>query len=409
MHIPSERIYNEIRSEDASLWYVTANGDDDLAFLIKAPTSCIKALIAGCPLQLFFAVHKRFLCIGAKITDIPDSPVFISGVQRYGEEHQALIRALTKRRFPIFLFNEMDINLAWTNIELSEQDAYDVLKLIENKDELYVGPFTVEASHALDCFCYSVEESDAYPNAHVIPIHTASVTFDKWRATNNHFYSTHKSHHITIDEKNEGETFERIIWASLESVFPLTFYKSPLVKIGEKTRELTDVFSFYSYGSFLIEAKDLSIINAGYSRNQTRRIAGVQKQVKKAITQLVGASKAFLRGEAIFDADGVELKINRSIPPHCIILITELMHYGDWEEIEIQLMKAMKETGAFFHLLDLQELIALLKESSSEAEQFDYHLMKRLEIFIEHKSIFIRSQPALPEKKVELLFDYINK
>ena len=339
-------------------------------------------------------MKDSFLCTGVKIMDMPDSPVFISGVQRNEEEHQALIRALTERRVPLFLFNEMDVNLAWTIIELSEQESYDVLEFVGNEANLYTGPFSGEASHALDCFDYSVDRTHTYLNAHVIPIHTISVTLEQWRSTHNYFISDHESHCITIDEKNEGETFERAIWASLETVFPLTLYKNPQVIIGEKTRELTDVFSFYPYGSFLIEAKDLSVINAGYNRDQARRTAGIQKQVKKAITQLVGASKAFARGEAIFDADGNELNINRDQPPHCIILITELMHYGDWKEIEMQLMKAMNEAGAFFHLLDLRELIALLKGSSGQAELLDYNLIQRLKIFEEKQSIFIRSRPS---------------
>lgn len=73
--------------------------------------------------------------------DMPDSPVFISGVQRNEEEHQALIRALTERRVPLFLFNEMDVNLAWTIIELSEQESYDVLEFVGNEANLYTGHF----------------------------------------------------------------------------------------------------------------------------------------------------------------------------------------------------------------------------------------------------------------------------
>ena len=198
---------------------------------------------------------------------------------------------------------------------------------------------------------------------------------------------------IVIDEKDEGEILERTIWASLESVFPLKLYRSPQVKIGEKTRELTDVFSFYTYGCFFIEAKDLSVINAGYGRDSMRRTAGVQKQVKKAIKQLIGASKAFQHGETIFDVEGHELDIDRNQPPHCIVLITELMHYGDWKDIEIELVEAMQQTGAFFHLLDLRELIALLKGSSGKSELLDYNLMKRCKLFLETQSVFIRSQP----------------
>lgn len=396
MHLPSTRVYNEMRSEEASLWYVPANDGEELAFLIKAPTSSIKALIAGCPSKLVFGKKDSYLCVGVNILDMPDTPVFISGIQRELEEHSALIKALKEKKFPVFLFNEMDICLAWATIELIEEDANHVLDFINQK--LYVGSFTEEASHALDCFCFSVDNTNTYPGAHVIPTLEIAATLDQWKSNHIYFIDGCCRHHdITIDEKDEGEMFERAIWASLESVFPLTLHKSPQVQVGNKTREMTDVFSFYTYGSFFIEAKDLSVLNAGYHRDQKRRIAGVQKQVKKAIVQLVGASKVFMRGESIFEANGKELYVERKQPPHCIILITELMHCGDWSEIENQLVEAMQITGTFFHLLDLRELIALLKGSSGKAELLDYNLMKRCALFIEKKSIFIRSQPAPPK------------
>lgn len=54
MHIPSERVYNKMRAEAASIWYVPANDSKETAFIIKAPTPTLKALIAGCPIQLLF-------------------------------------------------------------------------------------------------------------------------------------------------------------------------------------------------------------------------------------------------------------------------------------------------------------------------------------------------------------------
>lgn len=394
MHIPSERVYREMNSEAASLWYLPANDGEEVSFLIKAPTSSIKALIAGCSLHLFFGKKDSLLCTGVKILDMPGSPVFISGIQRYFEEHHALIRALKERKFPVFLFNEMDICLAWSTLELTEKDAYNALEFIGQESDLYVGSFTTEASHVLDCFGYSVDTTNSLPNAHAIPICETCPDLENWQIIHNHFLSDHDSYAIIASEKDEGETFERAIWASLSSVFPSTLYKSPQVRIGGKMRELTDVFSFHSYGSFLIEAKDVSVLNAGYHRDQARRTAGVQKQIKKAITQLMGASKAFARDDVIFKANGDELIVDRTLPPHCIVLITELMHWGDWEEIVNQLMEAMKRTGTFFNLLDLHELIALLKVSSGKAELFDYNLMKRCKLFVEKQSVFIRIQPS---------------
>lgn len=323
---------------------------------------------------------------------MPDSPILISGIQKELEEHCALTRALNERTFPLFLYNEMDVCLAWTNAKLAA-DSKQALALIGQPQELYVGKFTDEASHALDCFDFSVDNTRTLTGAHMIPKFEMTPTLEPWRAIQNSFIGNHETQTIIIDEKNEGEIFERAIWASLESVFPLTLYKNPQVKIGEKTRELTDIFSFYTYGSFFIEAKDLSVINAGYGRDSIRRTAGVQKQVKKAIAQLIGASKAFLRGETIFDANGHELNIERNQPPHCIVLITELMHYGDWKDIEVELIKAMQQTGAFFHLLDLRELIALLKGSSGKIKLLDINLLERCKLFIETQNVFIRSQP----------------
>ncbi|HEY9274615.1 hypothetical protein [Achromobacter sp.] len=381
-----------MRAEEVSLWVVPANGGEELAFLIKAPTSAIKALLAGCRLDLLFGRHGTYLCAGARIHDMPDAPMLISSVQREQEEHGALKRLLREQKTPVFLFNEMDACLAWTNMEISESDASEVAKIVNDEPALYVGPFTKDCSHALDCFCYSNDPSQRYPGATKIPLIDIQSMLEAWRVNHVSYMGVRTHQTITIDDLNEGEMFERAVWASLESVFPLTLHKSPQVQIGEKVRELTDVLSFYQYGSFLIEAKDLSVLQAGYGRSQDRRTNGVQKQVRKAIAQLVGAAKALLRGDRIMDEGAKELDVVRDQRPHCIVLISELMHTGDWSDVENQLRKATLTTQAFFHLIDLREFITLLKGSSGKAELLDFNLMQRAKIFAETGSVHIRSR-----------------
>jgi hypothetical protein len=169
---------------------------------------------------------------------------------------------------------------------------------------------------------------------------------------------------------------------------------SPQIKVGEKTRELTDVLAYHEYGSFFIEAKDLSIFQSGFHREQVRRTKGTQKQAIKAIKQLIGASKAAKRGNPITDKDGKPLPINFTNPIHCIVLLTELMHDGDWQEVEQQIRLAMVETGDFFHVLDLQELITILKYSNGDPKLFDYNLMERCKHFIESGTIHMRIRLA---------------
>lgn len=394
MHIPSIRVLKEMNSEEASLWYVPANGGEELALLIKAPSSSIKALLTGCPLHLLFGVHGTYLCIGVRILDMPDAPIFISGVQREAEEHQALERALNERRLPVFLFNEMDVCIAWTNLSLTENESTQALKLFGNARDIYIGPFTKDCSYSLDCFCYSVDKTQTYTGAKLIQIVDISTKLESWRINHVSFIGSRGYHTITLDDQNEGEMFERAVWASLESVFPFTHYKNPQVKIGQKIRELTDVLAYYEFGNFLIETKDLSVLKAGFDRDQERRTKGVQKQVNKAISQLVGASRALMRGERVFDAEGIELDIVRDKPAHCIVLITELMHWGNWSDIEMKLIKAMKSTGSYFNLLDFTEFILLLKGSLGKPHLLDYNLIERCKTFIKNDSIHIRSRMA---------------
>ena len=63
---------------------------------------------------------------------------------------------------------------------------------------------------------------------------------------------------------------------------------------------------------------------------------------------------------------------------------------GDWSGIAAQLLDAMKETGALFHLLDMREFMTLLKQCSGKPEHIDYNLLERCKLFAEKKNVFIR-------------------
>lgn len=257
MHIPSERIYQRMCVEAASIWFVPANGGDDCSLLVKAPTPTLKALTVGCPMRLLFGKKDHYLCVGARIEDMPDTPVLLSGAQIVEEEHEALIRALKQKTFPIFLFSEMNLCLASSSVEITEEDSSAVLKLLGDKDSLYSGDFNPDVSLAIDCFDASIDKTEARHNSHEIPVVEITPHVGEWAAMNIYFVNNHSSHKINISSEEEGEIFENTIWGSLESVFPTTLYKSPQVRHGDKQRELTDVFAYHEYGSFLIEAKDL--------------------------------------------------------------------------------------------------------------------------------------------------------
>lgn len=390
MHIPSERVYNSMLAEAAHVWYVPANNGDETALLIKSITPSLKALTAGCQLQLLFGKKDNYLCTGARIYDMPDTPLLLSEPQTVSEEHTALVQSMKQRKFPIFLFNERDICVASSTVEISEEDSSALLELIGDENLLYTGKFNDDVSFAVDCFDTSIDKTSVFPNAYEIPTIEITPKIGKWETYDIYFASTDSHRGINIADKSEGKNFESIVQASLEFVFPTTLYKNPQIQHGDTKREFTDVFAYYKYGSFLIEAKDLSVILAGFNKDEKKRLSGIQKQARTAIKQLIGAVNAFKRGEDLFDTNGNKISVDRNPSPHCIVLITELMTCGDWSEITKQLLDAMEQTGAFFHLLDLRELITMLKQCSGDPALIDYNLAERCKLFIKNKSVFIR-------------------
>ena len=390
MHISSERIYSEMRSNNAIVRYVPANENKETALLIKVPTPSLKTMIAGCAIKLIYGKKDNFLCIGISIEDVPGAALLISHAQIVSEEHWALLESVKQKTFPIFLFNEMDICMASTKLFISDEDSLKLLEFIGDTESLYTGSTNDSVSFAVDCFIHSIDKTKKFSNAHEIAIIEIIPEISEWKTINIYYLSSESANKINITEEKEGANFESTIWSCLTSVFPERLYKNPHVQNGNKRREFTDVFAHYKYGSFLIETKDLSVFQSGYNRESERRVKGIKDQVNKGIKQLVGAVKSLKSGDVLFDINGSQIIIDRSIPPHCIILITELMPFGDWNDITNQLIDAAKKTGAFFHLLDFSEFITLLKQSSGNPELIDYNLMNRFKLFLEKKSVFIK-------------------
>ncbi|MHA7846201.1 hypothetical protein [Serratia sp. D1N4] len=373
------------------MWIVPTQDDvNDLAILIKAPTTSIKAMITGCDFDVILGVENNILCYSLRIFDTIDTPLFISGCI-INEEEIVATRKLTKEKKAIvYLFNELDFCIGWSRFSIELGNTGVEEKFFEKSGALYRGEIDDKCNHAMDCLRLSIEQDGAKPNPELIELYKMTIKTERWNINTLIVIGQHESNSIELDNPNEGEMLERAIWSSLESVFPLTIYKSPRVKIGDKVRELTDVLAFDDLECILIESKDLSVISSGIQRKSDRRVKGIQNQAKTAIGQLVGACNALGRGEIISSASGEELDVGRSGPHHCIALVTEISHYGDWTIVTDELMKAFRQTRSFFHLMDLRELVALLKVSKGDPRRLRVNLVKRFKLFVEKKSVHIR-------------------
>ncbi|MCP4157073.1 MAG: NERD domain-containing protein [bacterium] len=156
---------------------------------------------------------------------------------------------------------------------------------------------------------------------------------------------------------------------------------------------MTDVLCLSEHGIFLFETKSIAVYSTDPSRTSGRRLKNLHKQVKKALSQLKGAINSIKNGYDVISKSGNQINLNRKNVLHAIVVVSELIPLGDWKEIVNLAENLFRETQCMVHIVDLEELYSMVV-ISKQKRLFDYNLMKRFEVLIKEKTIFIRSKSS---------------
>jgi len=390
----AERIYSELKSENANIWYIADKFGSKV--MIKAPEISLKAILRGCRLSFIFGrddtAETVFIHAGIKIYDDVEHPLIVTGVLRFRDEHLSLETILKNESTPLQLFNELDVCVATGKITFAKDDPQRILSWLSAIDSLYSGAFNQSAIASLDRFDESINKEHDGNTSLSINVDEIKPIISEWVIMNNHFFGEKEHYQINVDNADEGFVLESQIWYSLDSVFGNYLYKGPQIIKNGKPRELTDVLAYHELGLFLIESKTAAVFSARENKSVEKKIASIQKQIVKGIKQVVGACKALKDNYTVYDSHGEVIELNRKIIPHCIVLVSEILHSGDWTIIDKHMIDAAKKNNVFLHVMDLAEFILLLKASSGKKEVFDYNLMKRFEQWVQHRTIHMRSR-----------------
>ncbi len=376
--------------EAAAVWYVPATGSDTHAILIKAPLNILKAIVDGVKVELIFAVvrhsGKTYLCNGFRVWDDPKAAFSAFGLQRDESEHLALSEILERQSTPVFLFDDICRCVSWTEVFIQSpvSELSDVLK-----DGPYVGPFDELVVFALDKMENMLEgrNLDEQTLVHSDFFFALELSFSDFTHIQIHGVGANSAEQFLVTG-DEGPMHEQIIWHLLEGLFDSNIFRSPETLLGGKWRELTDIFCSGEYGNFLIEAKAISVLQTDHQRSTTRRVSNLQKQVKKALSQLEGAIRAIRSGQEIRDHAQNTIDFDRSLVPHALVLVSEILPFGDWDGIVKEIAETAMRTGAMVHVFDIKELLQFVRASESSINKFDYLLMKRFENFVAEPSVF---------------------
>lgn len=380
-----EEIYQEIKGEEIGIWFIS----DEYGYKIsaKVPSNIIRSLIDGCRIEFIFGKDDKgdeiFFHTGARIFDDRTNPCLITQPCRFLRDYKGLEKILNETEVVIEFYDELVTCSATGALTIKEEERLSALQFMGDIDELYIGDYNTILSLSMDSFIYSLDPSQNTAQSYEIITKSISCKIENWNIINKHFVGFADVQEVNISDKNEGGTFERQIWFSMESLFINDIYLNPVVQQENKERELTDILAHHKYGNFLIETKALGVLNLDKQQTIERKAENVKKQVLRGINQVVGANRNIRRNLPIFSNAGKQIILDTSLVPHCIVLVSELIPFGEWKEIEKKVMLAMINEKIYLHVMDYREFMNYLKASMGNKERLDYYLMGRAERFID--------------------------
>jgi len=356
-----------------------ANGPEP-TLLIKANSLALKYLLRQRSFRFMISQIGFQIVYAVEIPDDPDRPAAVWSLLGASTEVVALRELIANPRCVVFLFNELAVSVAWTELEVRIEPWWEeILGVVElhtnasDQDEEIVGA-------RLD----QMRVQEYVPRTQIL-------VFDmvEWHELNV-IYITNQlgSSTLSLFNKDEGGQQEELaVWLT-DSLHPSGCVKGAQV-IEKKSRELSDVLLSYDNGAFLIESKSLSVLARDKVPNQKKLSADISKHISKAARQLSGGIQNLKNGLVVTDKVGKVLDVERKKPVHAIILVPDLALLEDATEFGPGfIFNFMEATGGFLHILDTTELLRIVQAAEMIAKDsvnltkmmaFDWYLMKRVE------------------------------
>jgi len=391
----AERIYNELRHEQAAIWYISDKYGAKI--MIKVPSTSIKALLKGCKIEFLFGRDDNqipsVIHVGVRIYDDPINYQVITCVQRFLYEHLSIAKIMHLVTVQVQFYNELNVCQAYGMLKFDEWDRHNIHSFLGNPKRLFIGDFSSTISESLDNFQYSLGLEYNFPNpSRVIKVLIVETVLSKLEIVKNTFFNQKGRMNLSIDNSDEGNVLENEVFLTLSSLFDNDVFKGPIIRHKNTFRELTDILAFSQYGIFLIEAKALGVINVVGERTMDRKVTGLQKQMIKAIKQLVGATRKVTEGVSIYDSNGREVMFDKTLLPHGIILISEMLPFDEYKETVKALLNAMVVCKIYIHIMDMKEYMKYITYSNGDKNKFDYYLVKRIESFVKNPTLTSRTE-----------------
>jgi hypothetical protein len=347
-------------SEHIGIWVSKIGEPEHPYMIVKLPQVTLKAIYTGCRVALIFTPltykEKSLLTYGLAVWDAVENPLISYQLIKHENEFLSIRNCMAKKTVRVHFFDELARPIYSSTASFNSNNLFSYMNSIydfidiSNDDDIYENyKHVIESEIKKDDGCGLIDLKFIFdePNRIVIPC----------------------VGRFSIDEKDEGRMLQDSVFHIIESMYSLeNSVSSPSLDNFNK-REFTDILSWDSHHVCFIESKCLTILGRG-EIDTSKRIKNINKHLSKALNQLEGVVRTYRRNEKIFDRNHKVINI-----PHnrnsgmidCIVLLSEMFPFLEWEDIAKDLIDRANRIGAFFHVLDLaelQRLVALSKNST---------------------------------------------
>ncbi len=396
MHILASHYRSEFLATPQLIRIDYAKGTNSFepTLLVKGSTLLLKYIVLGARLRFHLARVSGRLLYAFTAYDDPSKPAMLWSVVENEAEVAALQGLVSNEPSPIFLFNELALNVAWSTVEASFPSKVNGWISNATLGKVDYTAITEEVDDLLERVFKGATIPDELLSAEIVPI-------EEWHAVFNHFITSHGSDSpVDLFSRDEGGQQEQLaVWLT-DSLHPRGVHHSPQIPKGNGTRELTDILLSHEYGALLIESKALAVFNRDTLPDRTKLAKDISQHVEKAVRQLRGSIRRLKDGAPVSTRAGSSIDVERVKPAHAVVLIPEFDLIENQENYGLAFItEFMEATGGFIHLLDLAELLRVVQaaemisrgsEKVTPLMALDYYLMERAERTRDAKTLCIQ-------------------
>ena len=409
-YIPSQALSVVLANASVGIW-LERMADDRTSLVCKLPETAIKAIYRGARTTFLVgsvrAETLTILCLGLWVDDERERPFKALMINSSQHDKALLSRVLEAHAVTLHCVNELNHPVLSASCTF-DPDAADVAAAaVKASDHWILTPAfsnTVALNDLSRILDLALDRFQAQIHDEVAVSGTGDIGFaarvpmalEIWMSTETFVVTpTCAAGPFLIGDQSEGSKLEEMILALLDSVYPGRAYLSPVVQDGKVSRELADALAFDERFICIIQAKALAVLSAD-DQTSSRRIANVEKDIRKGLKQLAGALGNIRSCAPIStrkDGTSITPSNRNTSPAHAILILSEMYYGVDWKAVAGLLTELSQSEvhRALFHVLDIQEF-STLSTNCQDSTVFSNRLLQRWVSVQEKGTCYLRTR-----------------